>query len=219
MGKVVGGVLVGLVVLVIAAAAGAASVFGGLASSGAGPLGAGAVLPSRHALADIPRSMLALYQRAAPECPGLSWTILAAIGKIETDHGRHPTMISSAGAVGPMQFLPATFDAYDQPDSARRLRPTDAVGSGQRRLRSRPPAVRPRRPPQRPDLEGAIWHYNHSDTYVRQVLDQAARYTAHPPPRRTSKPPRRSPTPAPTSASPTCGAATDPQKAASTAPA
>ncbi|MDC7341238.1 hypothetical protein PQR15_38100 [Streptomyces lydicus] len=35
--------------------------------------------------------------------------MLAAIGKVETDHARHPTMRSPAGAVGPMQFLPATF--------------------------------------------------------------------------------------------------------------
>jgi hypothetical protein len=44
--------------------------------------------PSHIALADIPADYLALYQQAATVCPGLDWTILAAIGKIETNHGR-----------------------------------------------------------------------------------------------------------------------------------
>jgi ABC-type cobalt transport system substrate-binding protein len=44
--------------------------------------------PSHGALADIPPDYLALYRAAAGVCPGLDWSILAAIGKIETDHGR-----------------------------------------------------------------------------------------------------------------------------------
>jgi hypothetical protein len=44
--------------------------------------------PSQSALADIPPDYLALYRAAAGVCPGLDWSILAAIGKIETDHGR-----------------------------------------------------------------------------------------------------------------------------------
>jgi hypothetical protein len=46
--------------------------------------------PSGAALADIPAAYLALYRQAATVCPGLDWSILAAIGKIETDHGRSP---------------------------------------------------------------------------------------------------------------------------------
>jgi hypothetical protein len=75
----------------------------------------GASTPSAAARADIPPTMLALYQQAAPTCPGLDWTVLAAIGKIETDHGRDPVMVSSAGAVGPMQFEPSTFAEYANP--------------------------------------------------------------------------------------------------------
>lgn len=82
----------------------AALVAAALLSSLTPGMGGASASPSKHALADIPPAMLALYQRAAPECPGLDWTILAAIGKAETNHGRHPTMVSSAGAVGPMQF-------------------------------------------------------------------------------------------------------------------
>ena len=46
--------------------------------------------PSPDALADIPTAYLALYRAAAHVCPGLDWSILAAVGKIETDHGRSP---------------------------------------------------------------------------------------------------------------------------------
>lgn len=49
---------------------------------------------SRTAAADIPTGMLRLYARAAAyahtalRCPAVDWALLAAIGKIETDHGR-----------------------------------------------------------------------------------------------------------------------------------
>jgi hypothetical protein len=44
--------------------------------------------PSTNALTDIPPGYLTLYRNAATVCPGLDWAILAAIGKIETNHGR-----------------------------------------------------------------------------------------------------------------------------------
>ncbi|MFE0178045.1 NlpC/P60 family protein [Streptomyces sp. NPDC059002] len=137
--------------------------------------------PSKHALADIPPYMLALYQRAAPECPGLSWTVLAAIGKVESDHGRHPTMVSSAGAVGPMQFLPSTFKAYDHPVPPGGKKPptpwdpVDAVYAAARLLCAN--GARNGK-----NLRRAIWHYNHSDTYVDQVLKIADGYAIAAPP-------------------------------------
>ena len=68
-------------------------------------------------IADIPGPALAAYVAGAGYCPGLAWTVLAGIGKVESDHGRAdlPGVRSGAnpaGAEGPMQFLPATFDAY-----------------------------------------------------------------------------------------------------------
>ncbi|KPI04477.1 NLP/P60 protein [Actinobacteria bacterium OK074] len=133
--------------------------------------------PSKQALADIPPYMLALYQRAAPECPGLPWTILAAIGKAETNHGRHPTMVSSAGAVGPMQFLPTTFAsyAYPVPPGGRKpptpWDPVDAVYAAARLLCAN--GARDGK-----DIRRAIWHYNHSDAYVNDVLKTADTYAA-----------------------------------------
>lgn len=50
--------------------------------------GSGSTQPSQEALADIPADYLTLYQAAAPVCPVLDWSILAAIGKIESNHGR-----------------------------------------------------------------------------------------------------------------------------------
>ncbi|AWI31412.1 NlpC/P60 family protein [Streptomyces tirandamycinicus] len=136
--------------------------------------------PSKHAVADIPPRMLALYQRAAPECPGLSWTILAAIGKVETDHARHPTMVSSAGAAGPMQFLPSTFKAYAHPVPPGGVKPptpwdpVDAVYAAARLLCAN--GARNGR-----SLRRAIWHYNHSEAYVDQVLKIASDYAAEAP--------------------------------------
>ena len=72
--------------------------------------------PSQSALDDIPPDYLALYRAAAGVCPGLDWAILAAIGKIETDHGRSalpgvaPGTVNAAEAGGPMQFLQPSFD-------------------------------------------------------------------------------------------------------------
>ena len=66
---------------------------------------------TRTALADIPPRYLALYQSAAERCPGLPWTVLAGVGKVESDHGRDPGP-SPAGVAGPMQFVPATWSSY-----------------------------------------------------------------------------------------------------------
>jgi hypothetical protein len=80
--------------------------------------GGGAPAASSAATAKIPAAMLTLYQQAASTCPGLPWTILAAIGTIESDNGQSnlPGVHSganSAGAEGPRQFEPATFSLGD----------------------------------------------------------------------------------------------------------
>lgn len=132
-------------------------------------------LPSKQALADIPPYLLALYQRAALECPGLSWTVLAAIGKVETNHSRDPTMISDAGAVGPMQFLPSTFAAYAHPvppggkTPPTPWDPVDAVHAAARLLCAN--GARGGK-----DLHRAVFTYNHSEQYVAEVLRIAAQY-------------------------------------------
>src|SRR3954463_7034208 len=77
---------------------------------------AGSVEPSAVALADIPGNYLVAYERAGARF-GIDWASLAAIGKIECDHGRStasgcaPGTVNAAGATGPMQFLGPTWAA------------------------------------------------------------------------------------------------------------
>ena len=70
--------------------------------------------PSAAAVSAVSATMLALYQQAATTCARLPWTILAAIGTVESDNGQSDlpgvhSGANAAGAEGPMQFLPATF--------------------------------------------------------------------------------------------------------------
>ncbi len=61
-------------------------------------------VPSPDAAGDIPARLLPVYVAAAGACPGLAWTVLAAIGEIETDHGRHGggTLTASGDVVPPI---------------------------------------------------------------------------------------------------------------------
>lgn len=127
--------------------------------------------------ATVPAEMLTLYQRAAATCTGLPWSVLAAIGTIESDNG-HSTLpgvhsgTNPAGAEGPMQFEAATFAAYDQPvplggaTPPSPYDPTDAVYAAARLLCANGAA-------NGANLPGAIYAYNHSDAYVSQVLTLA----------------------------------------------
>jgi hypothetical protein len=146
--------------------------------------GSGASSPSATATSNIPPAMLALYQEAATTCPGLPWTILAAIGTIESDNGQSnlPGVHSganAAGAEGPLQFEPNTFAAYDEPvppggaDPPSPYDPTDAVFAASRLLCSDGAAGGS-------DLSGAVYAYNHSAAYVAQVLALAQTYASSP---------------------------------------
>ncbi len=163
----------GLVLLVAVLAAGAGA---GVASL----LGGGDSTPSTTATDNIPTAMLTLYQEAAATCPGLPWTVLAAIGTVESGNGTSnlPGVHSganSAGAEGPMQFEPATFAAYDTPvppggaDPPSPYDPTDAVYAAARMLCANGAA-------NGANLNQAVYDYNHSQTYVSEVLDLAQTY-------------------------------------------
>jgi hypothetical protein len=140
--------------------------------------------PSSAARADIPAGYLVLYRRAAPRCPGLSWSVLAAIGKVESDHGRarRPGVRSGwnhAGAAGPMQFGIGIGKAgnswarfgrdYDRDRRRSVYDPGDAIPAAARYLCA---AGAPGR------LDRAIYAYNHSPAYVAAVKQLAARYQA-----------------------------------------
>jgi hypothetical protein len=157
--------------ILAAALAGTMAFTAPVALLGVGDASSGGV-PTVFATGDIPAAMLTLYESAAPTCPGLGWPILAGIGKVETDHGRN-VAVSSAGAEGPMQFLPATFAAYavdgDVDGRTDINDPADAVFTAAHLLCANG-AGDPHR------LASAIYDYNHDAGYVGRVLAWAVAY-------------------------------------------
>lgn len=130
------------------------------------------------ALADVPPGMLALYQSAAASCPGLDWSVLAAVGKIESDHGRSGAAgvrsgRNAAGAAGPMQFLAPTWAVYGVDGNgdgvADPYNPADAVPSAAGYLCASGAG-------RQGGLYQALFAYNQADSYVRAVLAQAVSY-------------------------------------------
>jgi transglycosylase-like protein with SLT domain len=122
-----------------------------------------------------PASYLQLFQDSAAQyCPGLSWTVLAAIGQIESADGTNNGP-STAGALGPMQFLPSTWavwgiDGFGQAGPPDILNPYDAVPSAARMLCADGAASGGS------GLSAAIFDYNHATWYVNEVLALAAEY-------------------------------------------
>jgi cell wall-associated NlpC family hydrolase len=175
--------LVLLPVLLLAAVTGLVSQQASACSAQPPPSGQATTIPARY---------LALYRQAG-RAHGIPWNVLAAIGQVESDHGRSgaPGVHSganSAGAAGPMQFgiggaagnawggppiHPASMhtggygidgdhdglvDVYD---------PGDAIPSAASYLQANGAAS---------NLQGAIFAYNQSTSYVTDVLGWAARY-------------------------------------------
>ena len=165
---------------------GAAVVGTAILASAVSLLGVGSSAPaaSSAATAQIPPAMLNLYQEAASTCPGLPWTIVAAIGTVESDNGQSTlpgvhSGANSAGAEGPMQFEPATFVAYDEPvppggaAPPSPYDPTDAVYAAARLLCADGASGGA-------DLSGAVYAYNHSASYLSKVLALAQSYAVAP---------------------------------------
>ena len=130
---------------------------------------------SAHASEAVPADYQRLYLAAARTCRGMSWSLLAAIGQVETGHGAN-TSSSYAGAQGPMQFMPATFASYgvdgDHDGDVDIHDPADAIFSAAHYLCANG-AGRDEESTAR-----AVWHYNHADWYVALVLKLAGQYAA-----------------------------------------
>jgi len=114
----------------------------------------------------IPVFLLPIYQAAGMQY-GVPWEVLAAINEIETDYGRNLN-VSSAGALGWMQFMPATWKSYgvdaNRDGHKDPFNPVDAIFAAARYLRAAGAGD---------DLRRSIFAYNHADWYVESVLMRA----------------------------------------------
>ncbi|WP_053618252.1 NlpC/P60 family protein [Nocardiopsis sp. NRRL B-16309] len=157
--------------------------------------------PTEFALEDIPPHYLVLYQDAATSqsCP-IPWAVLAAVGKIESDHGRWPGKgITSGhndwGAAGPMQFgaLDGSaagnswggqpiMDTADRPDQGWGMDgdddgvtsvydPADAIPAAANYLCDHGADGGTLE-----DIRTALYGYNHAWWYVDKVMAMAGRY-------------------------------------------
>jgi len=136
---------------------------------------AGQPTPSRAAVADIPTGYLRLYRSAGARYR-ISWAVLAAIGKVESDHGRTrlPGVRSGsnwAGACGPMQLgcVPGSKagNSWARYGRGRPHDPAQAIPSAARYLVDHGAHS---------NLDRAIFAYNHSRSYVARVKQLARRY-------------------------------------------
>jgi hypothetical protein len=118
---------------------------------------------------EIPPFLLPIYQACGTEY-GIPWEVLASINKIETAFGTN-TNVSSAGAVGWMQFLPSSWEAFglDANGDGKKdpYNPVDAICAAASYLKLAGGNK---------DLYQAIFAYNHADWYVQEVLLYARAY-------------------------------------------
>ncbi|MGE5720182.1 MAG: hypothetical protein ACM3XQ_09925 [Nocardioidaceae bacterium] len=114
-------------------------------------------LPSWRILAPPPAEKLIRHYREAQRRTGVHWTYLAAIHLVETRMGRIRGT-SSAGARGPMQFIPPTWETYGAGGDINDFR--DSILAAARLLKANGAPG---------DMAEALYHYNPSDYYVRAV--------------------------------------------------
>jgi murein DD-endopeptidase MepM/ murein hydrolase activator NlpD len=140
-----------------------------------GACGAGGVVggPPGPGANAIPTALMPLYQ-TAESTYGVPWNVLAAINKVETDFGRNLN-VSSAGAIGWMQFMPDTWARYgvDGNHDGRKdpYDPEDAIPAAGSYLRASGAAE---------DLHAAILAYNHAEWYYQDVIAWARKFVQGP---------------------------------------
>ena len=117
----------------------------------------------------IPPFLLPIYQACGTQY-GIPWEVLASINRIETAFGTNLN-VSSAGALGWMQFIPSSWEAYgvDANNDGRKdpYNPVDAICAAGNYLEAAGGQE---------DLSRAIFAYNHADWYVDEVLLYARQY-------------------------------------------
>jgi membrane-bound lytic murein transglycosylase B len=114
-----------------------------------------------------PARLLAHYRRAQRRF-GVGWPVLASINFVESAFGRLRNS-SAAGAQGPMQFIPSTWEAYGLGGDIND--PREAILGAANYLRANGAPSR---------LRNALYRYNPSDLYVNAVLAYAERMRRDP---------------------------------------
>ncbi len=125
-------------------------------------------LPAWRIEPPAPADELMTYYRQAESESGVGWNYLAAINLVETRFGSIAG-VSTAGAQGPMQFLPSTFASYGQGGDINS--PHDSILAAGRYLAANGFAG---------DRDHAIYGYNHAREYVNAVNQYAALIAADP---------------------------------------
>ena len=125
-------------------------------------------VPPWRIVPPAPADELLGYYHDAEQASGVGWNYLAAINLIESRFGSIDG-VSTAGAQGPMQFLPSTFGAYS--DGGDIHSPRDSIMAAGRFLAANGFAD---------DRDHAIFRYNNAAQYVQAVNDYAALIAADP---------------------------------------
>ena len=112
-----------------------------------------------------------LYKQAAEDYGlGPDWYVLMAVGKVESNHGENMGP-SSAGAMGPMQFVPSTWETAGVDGNGvgvpNIMDPEDAIPAGAKYLADNGAPE---------DRYSALFAYNGAGWYVREVLEVAEQY-------------------------------------------
>ncbi|TML37067.1 MAG: hypothetical protein E6G29_02630 [Actinobacteria bacterium] len=114
----------------------------------------------------VPLFLLPIYQAAGNQYD-IRWQVLAAINEIESDYGRNLS-VSTAGAVGWMQFLPSTWKTWGVDANGDRKKdpynPVDAIFAAARYLKAAGGSK---------NIRKAIFAYNHANWYVDSVMMRA----------------------------------------------
>jgi hypothetical protein len=117
-------------------------------------------LPDWHIVSPPPVDVLRAYYGEAEAASGIPWAYFASIHLVETRLGRIRGT-SSAGAQGPMQFIPETWTRYGQGDINDNR---DAILAAARLLQANGGPS---------DMSRALFRYNNSDRYVEAVESYA----------------------------------------------